>query len=190
MTQRRGVRRSPRTCLSPSSLHGYRKRLSSTFLTIRCATNRAWWLHIFCIVNETTGRVVGERRLRTLRAGPRHANRATRSRWTTYSSSRRCVPAENPHDVPFACFYRPTTLPAIPWAAPPASAWPLARAAAFRQPMVDPPGCLRRSLPCPAARGPSRVQSVVVLPIVHAGAAAPHAFFVAGVSHAPAARFR
>ena len=44
-----------------------RRRRSSTSPTIRCATRAATVGGVFCIVSETTGRVVGERRLKTLR---------------------------------------------------------------------------------------------------------------------------
>ena len=132
---------------------------------------------IFCIVNETTGRVVGERRLRTLRdLGTRLGDAKSVGEVFQLASM---VLAENTHDVPFAFFYRDDQ--GYPLGCPPASAWPLARAAASRQPMVIDrlPAALAA---LPGGPWPEPVQSAVVLPIVHAGAAAPHAFFVAGVS--------
>ena len=59
---------------------------------------------IFCIVNETTGRVVGERRLRTLRdLGTRLGDAKSVGDVFQLASM---VLAENTHDVPFAFFYR------------------------------------------------------------------------------------
>jgi hypothetical protein len=58
---------------------------------------------IFCIVSETTGRVVGERRLRTLRdLGTRTADVSSADEVFHMASA---VLADDTHDVPFAFFY-------------------------------------------------------------------------------------
>ena len=132
---------------------------------------------IFCIVSETTGRVVGERRLRTLRdLGTRVGDAKSVDDVFQLTS---LVLAENPHDVPFAFFYRDGH--GYPTGCPAAGDWPLARAAASRQPVVI--DRLTGALTAlPGGPWPEPVQSAVVLPLVHAGAAAPHSFFVAGIS--------
>ena len=90
--------------------------------------------------------------------------------------------AENRHDVPFAFFYpthhgfpegcrRPREALAA-GAASPTAGQPVDRA--------DARGRWRRI--CSGGPWPEPVQSAVVVPIVRAGAATPHAFFVVGVS--------
>ena len=132
---------------------------------------------IFCIVNETTGRVVGERRLRTLRdLGTRTADAKSVGDVFDLACS---VLAGNTHDVPFAFFY--TDSGEYPRGCPPRDAWPLARVAETRQP--EPIERLNGSLSAlPGGPWPEPAQSAVVLPIVRAGTAAPYAYFVAGVS--------
>ena len=67
---------------------------------------------IFCIVNETTGRVVGERRLRTLRdLGTRLGDAKSVGEVFQLASM---ILAENTHDVPFA--FSTATIRVIPWA--------------------------------------------------------------------------
>ena len=132
---------------------------------------------IFCIVNETTGRVVSARRVRTLRElGTRTADAKSAIDVFRVSSD---VLADNPHDVPFAFFYvdgQPFTA-----GAPPAELWPLAEASATGQPVViEQLTAAFGSLP--GGPWPERAQSAVVLPIVRAGGGTPHGFIVAGIS--------
>jgi len=58
---------------------------------------------LFCIVTETTGRVVGDRRLRTLR----ELSARTAETQSVKATSKRSadILAENPYDVPFALIY-------------------------------------------------------------------------------------
>ncbi len=58
---------------------------------------------VFCIVSETTGRVVGERRLRTLRDLGAVASEAATMDEAFRQAAR--VLASNPHDVPFALLF-------------------------------------------------------------------------------------
>jgi GAF domain-containing protein len=132
---------------------------------------------IFCIVNETTGRVVGERRLRTLRdLGTRTADAKSVGDVFDLACS---VLAANTHDVPFAFFYSDSG--EYPGGCPPRDAWPLAKVAETGQPeTIERLGGSLSALP--GGPWPEPAQSAVVLPIVRAGTAAPHAYFVAGVS--------
>jgi signal transduction histidine kinase len=132
---------------------------------------------IFCIVNETTGRVVGERRLRTLRdLGTRAA--AAKSADDVFEVA--CsVLAGCAHDVPFAYLYAHDRR--YPADAPPSDAWPLDRAAESGLPItIDTLTGVLAALP--GGPWPEPAQTAVVLPLGRAGAAAPHGFLVAGVS--------
>ena len=75
---------------------------TSTSRTTRSGIDDGTVGGIFCIVSETTGRVLGERRLRALSAlGSRLADRPTRPT----SGRVAAVLGENPADVPFAALY-------------------------------------------------------------------------------------
>jgi signal transduction histidine kinase len=132
---------------------------------------------IFCIVNETTGRVVGERRLRTLRdLGTRTANAGSADE---IFSSASAVLAENIHDLPFAYFYADGACTAPPHC--PSSVWPLAEAAATGAPVVVEK--LDAALGAmPGGPWPEPAQCAAVLPIMRAGAGAPYGHLVAGIS--------
>ena len=58
---------------------------------------------VFCIVSETTGRVVGERRLRTLRELSASTVEAQSARDACEGAAR--ILAENPYDLPFVLIY-------------------------------------------------------------------------------------
>jgi signal transduction histidine kinase len=153
---------------------------------------------IFCIVSETTGRVLGERRLRTLRelgaraAGVRSAKEACRVAAATM--------AENDPDVAFALLYlleeggRRATLagssglgPGAP--ASPASIdlqdraapWPLHRVTETGGPIEisDLPAALG---PLPGGAWPEAAQRAVILPMKKSGQKDLAGFVVAGAS--------
>jgi signal transduction histidine kinase len=151
---------------------------------------------IFCIVSETTARVLGERRLRTLRdlservAVAKSAEAVGRVAGETL--------AENVEDLPFTLVYllneRRATLAGSsglvrPGAGSPVTidlddehaVWPLARVVATgaRVEVADPPANLGAWL--------DPLQHVVVLPLKRPGHTGPSGFVVAGIS--PRLRF-
>ena len=132
---------------------------------------------IFCIVSETTGRVVAARQLRTLRdLGARVGN--AKSIGDVFGMAG-AVLAENPHDVPFAFFY--TDQRSYPDGCPPREIWPLARAAETGQPFIV-ETLEGRGADFSGGPWPEPAQSAVVLPVARAGTPTPPAFLVAGVS--------
>lgn len=139
---------------------------------------------VFCIVSETTGRVVGERRLRILRDVTRVAGEAQ----DTDDAFRRVAAALStaPHDLPFALLYRPVRgadfhcVGAAGIGHMPPEPWPLASVAAARQELVV--DCSARpDLPrLPAGPWPEPARTAVILPIM--GTAQILGILVAGVS--------
>jgi signal transduction histidine kinase len=151
---------------------------------------------IFCIVSETTGRVVGERRLRTLRelaarsAGVRSAKEACQVAAATL--------AENGHDIAFALFYLldeagRAALAGASGLGPGApgsplsidlqdgtAAWPLGEAAATGGP-VEVAGLTAKLGPLPGGAWPESPERAVVLPMPKPGQADLAGFVVAGV---------
>jgi signal transduction histidine kinase/DNA-binding response OmpR family regulator len=146
---------------------------------------------VFCIVSETTGRVLSERRLRTLR----DMARVKESR-SAEEACRMALPvlAASPQDVPFASLYLldgdsgvarcsgSVGVPAGGALSPEALSladprWPLAEVARTGQPAVQPslPAVSARELPDGAA--PDRT---LVLPIMRSGQCA--GFIIAGTS--------
>jgi PAS domain S-box-containing protein len=138
---------------------------------------------VFCIVSETTGRVVGERRLRTLRDLGRIAGEA-RTVDDVFSQAA-AVMGANRHDLPFAALYQrraegPARLAAACGVAAESGAeWPLAEAPAAE--MVLRHERLRPFAPLPGGLWPEPARTAVVLPIVTAGRP-PFGDLVAGVS--------
>ena len=133
---------------------------------------------VFCIVSETTGRVVGERRLRTLRELARVAEQAS----TVDEAWQRCgeVLAASADDLPFALLYardgdgaRLLQAAGLPEGSALASqrvssespAWPLGNAA------CDVPSSHLEALgPLQAGPWPERIREAMVLPIGAEGA--------------------
>jgi signal transduction histidine kinase len=153
---------------------------------------------IFCIVSETTGHVLGERRLKTLRelgaraAGVRSAREACRVAAATT--------AENGNDVPFALLYlleeggRRATLAGASGLGPgapgspasidlhdPAATWPLRQVAESGGAVEK--GDLPAALgPLPGGAWPEPAQRAVILPMKKSGQTDLAGFVVAGVS--------
>jgi len=152
---------------------------------------------VFCIVSETTGRVLGERRLRTLRelaaraAGVKSATEACQVAAATL--------AENAHDLAFVLLYllddagRRAVLagssglspgapgsPAVIDLDDPAAPWPLAEVAETGGP-VDVIDLPREVAPLPGGAWPEPAQRAVVLPMKRSGQAQLAGFVVAGV---------
>ncbi len=141
---------------------------------------------IFCIVSETTGRVVGERRLRTLRDLGHVADdvRSTDGVFRKVSE----VIAADPRDVSFSILYEadPRSGEVRPRASSgietrPASAWPLAEAAAERKEIVLTGAGLAATRALPSAAGTEPVNTVVTLPLLGPGTA-PLGFLVVGLN--------
>lgn len=140
---------------------------------------------VFCIVSETTGRVLGERRLRTLRDVSHVASEAQ----GTAEAFRRVaeVLAENPQDLPFALLYdQPGDSDSIRCVATsgaearPPEHWPLAGAATRRELVLE-GDALAACGPLPAGPWPEPIRSVMVLPIRGSGQTTL-GFLVAGIS--------
>jgi signal transduction histidine kinase len=137
---------------------------------------------VFCIVSETTGRVVGERRLRTLRdLGLRTADARSADEVFTLAVE---VLAENPHDVPFAFFYLDESQPGIGLRGiepPPASAWNFDGIASSGRPLVVHTLDARFGV-LPGGPWPEPAQTAVALPVMRVGQGRPYGFAVFGVS--------
>ncbi len=157
---------------------------------------------IFCIVSETTGRVVGERRLTTLRElGARTADGAKSAEEACRNAAE--IIASSPHDLPFGLIYlldadeRNARLagsaglaegslaaPAdVDLAAPTADTmpWPLRRVMETGRAEVVGDLSLRLEA-APDRRWPEPPHTAVVLPIVKSGQERLAGFLVAGVS--------
>lgn len=141
---------------------------------------------LFCIVSETTGRVIGERRLRTLRGISQVATEAQ----TSDDAFQRvaCVLSDNAHDLPFALLYdRPSDgrlarcVAACGIEAMDAGMWPLAQAAQRKEALTLAGDQLPEGARSPAGPWPEPVNTAVVLPLSGTGKS-PHGFLVAGVS--------
>ena len=151
---------------------------------------------VFCAVYNTTGRIIGERRLRTLRdlASRQIAKDAV-------DACRSAAPAlaENPHDLPFAAIYlydpdrkhahlacatgieagSPAAPAVIVFDAPELSA--VAKAAARSR--VEPiPDLAEHVGPLPGGPWPVGAESGVVLPLTLPGQSLPAGFLLAGVN--------
>jgi signal transduction histidine kinase/CheY-like chemotaxis protein len=173
--------------------HGYTEETYFTFSYGPIRDESGGVGGVFCAVVETTDRVLGERRLRTLRelgartAAARTAEAACRTAAATL--------AGNPYDVPFALFYlldpdgAKATLVATAGANPPASAtstvdltvngpWPFAQVARTRRAaVVD-----GLAAPAPAIAVGSTVERALVLPVTQAAAERPAGLLVVGVN--------
>ncbi|MDB5954896.1 ATP-binding protein [Ramlibacter sp.] len=140
---------------------------------------------VFCIVSEKTGRVIGERRLRTLRDLGRIAAEAQ----TVPAAFRQVatVLAGNAHDLPFALLYAPAAgegvtlvahtglddAAALPAAQP---AWPR-----VRELTVLAGDALAAGGPLHAGPWPEAIRELVIVPLSATGEAG-HGWLVCGVS--------
>ncbi|QEH38459.1 Sensor histidine kinase TmoS [Aquisphaera giovannonii] len=153
---------------------------------------------VFNAVLETTTRVIGERRLRTLRElGAREAGEARTAGDACLSAAQ--VIAEDPHDLPFALLYlldggRRATLAGLAGlggdtAAGPAAVdldapdapWPFRLVAEAGRP-VEIDDLPARFGPLPGGAWPEPTRRAVVLPLARPGQAQLAGFLVAGVS--------
>jgi PAS domain S-box-containing protein len=132
---------------------------------------------VFCIVSETTGRVIGERRLRLLRDLGRAANEA-RTVTDVYAGAAGVLEG-NAHDVPFAQLVDAQGKPIAGCRVAPREDWPAASAADGERVLQG--ADLARFAPLPGGPWPEPAHTAVVLPIATPGQA-PHAFLVAGAS--------
>ncbi|WP_437598268.1 hypothetical protein WMF28_36815 [Sorangium sp. So ce590] len=139
------------------SRNGYREETYFTFSYAPVLIEDGAVGGIFCACAETTGRVLGERRLRALRAlGAQSAAAAMVSPEETLARSVSTL-AESSADVPFALVY-----------------------------MIEPGGAAARlaaaSRLSPGGRWPEPCREAVVLPLSRSGQAALQGFLVVGVS--------
>ncbi len=175
--------------------------LEETFFTfsysaIRDETGRPGGILVTCV--ETTDRVLGERRLRTLRELASHASGA-RSVDETCRMVARTL-SDNPDDLPFSLLYlasdgRPARLcaatgleagaPAAPTALELAVdaeyVWPVAGVIESAQPRVL-ADLVARLGPLPGGKWPEAADAAMVLPITPSGQAPAVGALVAGVS--------
>jgi PAS domain S-box-containing protein len=159
---------------------------------------------IFCAVTETTGRVIGERRLRTLRDLGQTVMQAASAEEACKDAARTL--SGNPADVPFALIYLVAPgsanahlvamcgLDAASRAAPPSIAltgkgegdeargtWPLSRCiAAGGAVRVEDAGARFEVLP--GGPWPERSEAALIVPIAATGQSHPVGFLVAGLS--------
>jgi len=155
---------------------------------------------VFCVCTETTERVVGERRLSTLRGiGLRTSEQRTVEAACRDAAG---VLDADPADIPFAAIYLldedgrtarraagtrlpddPAMTPAVhPLAEDAGQApWPLAEAARTRR-AVEVPDLRDRVGAFPAGRWPDSVETALVLPLAAASQQALAGFLIAGVN--------
>ena len=153
---------------------------------------------VFNAVLETTTRVIGERRLRTLRKlGAWETDKARTAEEACQTAAR--IIAENPHDLPFTLLYllngdRTVTLAGLTGlgrgtsASPaaldpdaPDAPWPFRRVAETGRP-VEVGGLSARFGPLPGGAWPESPHTAVVLPLAKSGQTQLAGFLVAGVS--------
>ncbi|SEN28722.1 Signal transduction histidine kinase [Stigmatella aurantiaca] len=182
----------------PLDRNGYLEECYFTFSysPIRDESGGVGGVHV--TVTETTGRVLGERRLRTLRDLAARAGPARREHDAWQEAAR--VLQGNALDVPFALLYRmtdadqrPELVAAAGWGTDSAAAvsllgapqanllWPFADAAAALTPQFVPDVRARFEEP-PKGPWPEAPRSAWVLPVSRLGSARLHGFLVAGLS--------
>ncbi len=155
---------------------------------------------VFCAITETTQRVLGERRLRTLNELGERVGQARTAVEACRNTAR--VLAANPHDVPFALFYlldegsvaqlvascglgpgeaaSPVVVDADADADTTEAIWPLIEVASSGR-AVDVTGLAGR-IPVRSAVGDLPVDAALVMPIAHATSEGSAGLIVAGVS--------
>jgi signal transduction histidine kinase/CheY-like chemotaxis protein len=156
---------------------------------------------IFCACNETTARVIGERRLRTLRDLGRMEAEAKSAEAACEVAARTL--GENPGDIPFALIYlvdadatyarliagtalkpggvaapRRIDLKHIPGTSP---GWPLARVLRAGTAQLV-PDILAMFGPLPGGLWPESPEAALIVPIAAPGQARPTGFLVSGLS--------
>ena len=141
---------------------------------------------LFCIVSETSGRVIGERRLRTLRdlaARPAEARTPEEACLLSLESL-----AHNPHDIPFALLYlaqHGDVLPLLACGSPGAGElahpghWPWSIVLGTGEPQLVP---LDPSIPVPAGAWPRPPERALVLPITGPGQSRSAGMLVVGLN--------
>ncbi|WP_442872365.1 ATP-binding protein [Corallococcus sp. NCRR] len=153
---------------------------------------------VLVTLTETTGRVLGERRLRTLRDLAARAGTVKREQ-DAWREAAVALEA-NGFDIPFALLYRQgdagqglelvatagwgqdTATPAALFGTDTAgAAWPFAEAADAQGPRFV-PDVQARFGPLPGGRWPESPRTAWLFPITRAGAELPYGFLVAGVS--------
>ena len=141
---------------------------------------------VFCIVSETTGRVVGERRLRILR----DINRVASEAQSTADAFGRVadILKGNQVDLPFAYLYERGSASGEPQYVAGFGpeglsrvAWPLAEAASTRREIILQGAALLNLPPLPGGPWPEPAKAVAVLPLIGPGQE-PLGFLVAGTS--------
>jgi PAS domain S-box-containing protein len=173
---------------------GYTEETYFTFSYSPCFDDAGEVGGVFCTCTEETGRVLGERRLQSLRAlsaavlESRHPEHACQGAAAALALNR--------HDLPFALFYlqdgqvarlaASTGVDAQPLLAPPeievaeGAPWCLAEVAATRQPRHVPG--LDRIVTVPAGPWPEAVRDALVLPLPAPSPSALAGFLVVGLN--------
>jgi len=176
----------------PLDRHGYLEECYFTFSysPIRDEGGGVGGVHV--TVTETTARVIGERRLRTLRDLAARAGGAQREE-DAWQGSVQAL-GGNPFDVPFALLYRrddpsapPRLVASAGWEGleptDPAAAteWPFATSPAREQTLLV-SDLIARCGELPGGRWPEPPRTAMVLPISRPGGDNPFGFLVAGLS--------
>jgi hypothetical protein len=155
---------------------------------------------VFCACTEDTKRVLGERRLRTLRALAEQATRATSVEEAFVIAA--ATMRDNPYDLPFAMLYslsadcgeallaggtmadHPASPAVIELKSTANLAWPLARAMESGKSEIvgDLEAKFGKRVALPGGVWPEPASRAVVLPLASSGQTAPYGFLIAGVS--------
>jgi len=133
---------------------------------------------LFCIVSETTGRVIGERRLRLLRDLGRTASDG-RSVTEVFRLAAKVFDA-SPHDVPFAALVDADGRSVATSRVAADAAWPIERARAAGELVLE-SAELQALGPLSGGAWPEPARCAVVLPVAAQGQP-PQGFLVAGAS--------
>jgi signal transduction histidine kinase len=133
---------------------------------------------IFCIVSETTGRVIGERRLRMLR----DLARVTSDAQTVIEVFERAgaILEQNPHDIAFACLFDQDGRPVAASRLECTEGWPLAESL-DRGGLVLPQEELHAYAPLSGGVWTEPARAALILPI-QVPAQPPYGYLVAGFS--------
>ncbi|MBK7863667.1 MAG: response regulator [Archangiaceae bacterium] len=181
----------------PLDRHGYLEECYFTFSYSPIRDETGGVGGVLVTVTETTGRVLGERRLRTLRDLAARAG-AVKRQEDAWQEAARALDG-NAFDVPFALLYRvrdaverPELIATTGWGADAIAAttrfaataseplWPFAEAAQRGPQLVT--DLRGRFGDLPGGKWPEAPREALVLPISRGGHALPHGFLVVGVS--------